>query len=561
MSEQNPIQTCPHCGYPVEIAEHAAGCPNAGGRKISEAGGSAMYKRYGSRQVAGESITSIVKEGNRFPFRKELESQIPTFSVVPGEEGMGVSGVSLDKVSQHHGRDLEVGDTRAIWGDEYGTIFGSLNIKGNVTDDLRIQRDRYSSSGFRVHGLQEMGYRTRLEHASQLLRQNGVETEKIEEIIKPHELVIDGERLPMEDVKKRLVEELRTRIAKNEEREGMLSAQKPLTEQDLPAVEKYIQDAEFIFTVRSLQTTERMRDLEEVQSEEQFHQMMERVLRFVNIREEIEAKREGREARHFDAQNSEDTRSYLAEYLPARLGQNLAKIHNLDLFHGFPTSQNSSMAGGYYDLDSIQGVFPVDREFVTKEEIRDDLSMSVSGLLETNQKTMRDVVDENTDRKRNWYKNEVGEKISDEALANFISSYLRTIDIRKFTDTDFEKYSHDYLADLLSDVSKQVASGELNAEQIRVELERMRGAGEDLAKEARGFYISTMEREISDMVCTFVKRSPVGARQTSQAETVIKTEVSKYVGEVAEREVSRVNFSHDQIVAAILDKLGLKASM
>ncbi|HCM68176.1 MAG: hypothetical protein A2898_02675 [Candidatus Kerfeldbacteria bacterium RIFCSPLOWO2_01_FULL_48_11] len=29
MSEQHPQQTCPHCGYPVEIAEHAPGCPNA----------------------------------------------------------------------------------------------------------------------------------------------------------------------------------------------------------------------------------------------------------------------------------------------------------------------------------------------------------------------------------------------------------------------------------------------------------------------------------------------------------------------------------------------------
>ncbi|MFH1236477.1 MAG: hypothetical protein V1685_06110 [Parcubacteria group bacterium] len=37
MAEQHPQSTCPHCGYPVEVQEHAPGCPNAVKAEAQEA--------------------------------------------------------------------------------------------------------------------------------------------------------------------------------------------------------------------------------------------------------------------------------------------------------------------------------------------------------------------------------------------------------------------------------------------------------------------------------------------------------------------------------------------
>src|SRR5439155_114 len=119
----------------------------------------------------------------------------------------------------------------------------------------------------------------------------------------------------------------------------------------LPQVEAYLKNNEFFFTVRGLQVTERFRDLEEIQTQEQFRQIMGRVFTFINARERIEAQRQHRQQRLLSPDSDADLEYYFTDYLPKRAATNIAKMHKLDLTHGFLTSHNVSLAGSIYDLD------------------------------------------------------------------------------------------------------------------------------------------------------------------------------------------------------------------
>ncbi len=299
-------------------------------------------KRFKAVPVKGEaSKIDIGGERDTFPF-KEKVGETPTFSVVSAPSDSNTEparSFHLDKLSNSHGRDFEVGEAKAIWGDEFGNIYGSLNIKGDNVENLEMVINYQSDAGFKVRGLLHETDIPRIIEASRLLRSHGIDTEKIERFIRPDELVVKGKRMTMEQVKEMLL-----RKAETESEEDI----------DLAKAKKFLEEEEFLFAVRSFQVTERVSDLVE-QNEDTLDTFMAKIFSFINMRESIEAARQGRSPEHFDATNNEDMARYFMEYLPKRFALNLAKIHSLGVSHRFLHNQNVSMAGGIYDLASLRG--------------------------------------------------------------------------------------------------------------------------------------------------------------------------------------------------------------
>lgn len=108
---------------------------------------------------------------------------------------------------------------------------------------------------------------------------------------------------------------------------------------------------------------------------------MVKIFTFINMRESIEAGREGRNPEYFDASNDEDIARYFGEYLPKRIALNLAKLHSLGITHRFLHNQNVSMAGGIYDLASLRGKgLRESDEAITAEDIRKDFGEFLMGV-------------------------------------------------------------------------------------------------------------------------------------------------------------------------------------
>jgi hypothetical protein len=325
-------------------------------------------EKFNAIPVKGETYKADMgKEKDMFPFKEGVEGT-STFSVVSApidSDPKSARSFHLNKLSDSHGRDFEVEEAKAIWGDEFGNIYGSINIKGNNMENLEMVINYESVAGFKVRGLLHETDIPRIVEASRLLRSHNIDTEKIERCIKPNELVVKGKRMTMEQIKEMLLHKAAT-----ESEEDI----------DLEKAKKFLQQEEFYFAVRSFQVSERVSDLAE-QDETTIKPFMSKIFSFINMRESIEAGREGRSAEHFDAKNDEDIARYFREYLPKRIALNLAKFHSLGISHRFLHNQNISMAGGIYDLASARGKgLRESDETVTAKDIRTDFGEFFYGL-------------------------------------------------------------------------------------------------------------------------------------------------------------------------------------
>lgn len=298
----------------------------------------------------------------RSPFK---EGHISQFSVVGVEQEEDNSNnanrsTTLIKISPMHGRSYEfvTGSYNEIrWSDQFGNIFLGLTIKGNNCSDTKVYQSMLAGSGFMFHGLQESDSTVRVLKASEILRSHGVDTEAIIKVIEPAQLPYNGELVPVQEFKKRLIEAVWNEDATEGDKcedTGYLKVPR----QQIPRLTQVLHDSTFFLTVRGQQVPERLEDLTMTSDGEGILAMICRALHFVNL-DEAAKKRPQRFFVIPERNNTGDISRifeyYLTEYLPKRVARNFATMHKSGLIHYYPHTGNISLVGSLYDLDSVRG--------------------------------------------------------------------------------------------------------------------------------------------------------------------------------------------------------------
>lgn len=337
------------------------------------------------REIQGVRVPSV-----GIPFKN---GHIPQFSIVSvnGDfENEKKTEDILVKISSIHQRSYELrfGATGCIyWSDEYGNIFSTLTTKGNNFDYPKALKSQISPSGFLFYGLQDSDSMVRVLRVSELLRSKNVATELIVKVIEPMRVPIDGELVTLEEFKKRLVRKVWDENAEKGSKDPKVyvSMATNVSREDIPDLSSALDKMTFFITIRGHQVSERLRDIVQPQSKEDFQSMMQRVFRYVNKVELIGARKDSKhKPSFFDVQKDEDITRYLMEYLPQKIATNFAKMHNLGLILDYCHAGNISAAGGFYDLDSVKGeAAQCGDSKITKREIDEEREKVFNELWET----------------------------------------------------------------------------------------------------------------------------------------------------------------------------------
>lgn len=293
----------------------------------------------------------------------------------------------LVQTSLHHKRSFELRFNESgmiIWEDLFGQLYGALNIKGVNVSNPRARSNTDAPSGFVFWGLLDSDSILRQKRASDELRVRGIETEVTLRVLEPNLLPAGEERINIDELKHRMLMKV---WDENKQFENPTDIMGDVSRLQLPDLAKALDNMTFFITVRSLQVSERLLDLAEVRDKEELSALLDRVFKFVNLKEEILARRLTRylsvtdePEKPFDPNSEEDIFRYLTEYLPYRLGRNYGLLHAAGLLHKFPHLQNVSLVGSIYDLDSIVGKpLNVSDEPVTEDDIRNELNYLLFG--------------------------------------------------------------------------------------------------------------------------------------------------------------------------------------
>jgi len=311
-----------------------------------------------------------------------LEDSFFTNSVpVAVEHEPGASDARLKSPGRHHGRSYEVvADTPALWQDRYGNQFSTLISKGNNFSRPDVIKSLTAPSGYIPYGLQEGDAILRVLRASRLMREARVDTEWIVRVTEPKVLYFEGEPLDPAEYKKELYFKLIGRKSINGD--GTLDAEpNRYSDKELGTISKELNRMDFFITLRGLSINERILDvltgwtaLNLVVIEKVF----DTYNRLAEARaEDIEALglpkklwlgtkplsefadlEEVFDPNEVMIRNS-NIDSYFTFVLPSLVGMNMARMHNKDLVHRFPTLTNLTSLGGIVDLDSVRGT-PLD---------------------------------------------------------------------------------------------------------------------------------------------------------------------------------------------------------
>src|SRR3989344_3742442 len=258
----------------------------------------------------------------------------------------------LVQTSDNHGRSSEIrfdDSGLIIWEDEFKNIYGTTTIKGNNFQDPKALVEPHSPSGFIYWGLLDGDSILRQKRASELLRANKIDTEIILRVLEPCTFPLNNKQISVEELKAFMIKN----AGKEEVRDS--SGWRELRFDETPKLVRALNNTAFFMEVRGLQVAERVADLNDVETEEDFLAICQRVFQFVNLKEEVEAKKENRQPEHFDFKSEQDRFSYFSHYLPKQLGKNYGRFHNLKLLHTYPHTGNISLVGSIYDLDSVAG--------------------------------------------------------------------------------------------------------------------------------------------------------------------------------------------------------------
>src|SRR3989344_3285834 len=354
------------------------------------------------------------------------------------------------QLSEHHGRALV--DTRllgkTVWGDTNGITFGALDLKGSIADSIEIEKT--PSGELRISGLKSETSIRRIAAVSKYLRENGLPTEGINNIYQINSLPISGEQISVEDWKKREIERRLLEIAnlgdiadKTDKGSGdyiNTSRDKVDRTVELERIRPYLQDLDLYIIERSLQTAERIRDIKVTKTREDFINGAANGILWVakGIKHgyyKSFAERLLTDEEDFDIENPDHLKKYFVDWLPSQMGAYLAKFHKLGLVHGFTHSQNWSLAGTLYDLDSVRGYdldesLGISRPPPAKEDQVTDVKKSLNGIFDIY--TTRNIFNEILDlRGDNYIAQQIKlyspeePAIAVQGLSNFIASYIR----------------------------------------------------------------------------------------------------------------------------------------
>jgi len=271
--------------------------------------------------------------------------------------------------------------------------------------------------------------------------------------------------------------------------------------------------------------------------------MMIKVFKFINTREGLEAKREGREAQYFDVQNPQDVDRFFRDFLPSRCAKNLARIHNLGLAHHFPTVHNFSLVGSIYDLDTVTGKVLFDSdEPVGSSEIREDLNIATESFVSYLRMTPEDedqIADKNT---HFYFKEQIGEKVFIDFLRTFYLEYLRSRNLPEL-NIDYNQFENSWITKEVAKQRQKIKSPDGSVEELTASFREDMGTG-DLAE----VLVQDLKSVIKDKIKVFQPNSEVSIHDEFEIE--VRDAVDHYAGEFA-----------DEVVVQLLSGVKRKTSV
>lgn len=346
-----------------------------------------------------KSIPIPVRRLDTFPLSSEgvappvIESeQRRGFRVVieinPDDQDSNLS--ELIQVSEFHKRDFEIRrlpEYPHIWQDTFGNYYSSrFNIKSNNGSYPALYRqepDNQVDTAYFVYGLQESAAIYRSFVVSQKLREAGIDTDYIFDIVQPQQLPYNGQLISLNEYKRMLIENMWAINAQKDERDPKTGKLIPMR-RELLEVGEYLDDASMTFVMykRAQQVPERFVDYTFVQSQSEFNQMLSNIFGYINAEEEYKATQNGNYTpQHFSIYSDMDICRYFTEYFPKRLAKNVARMHAMGIAHHMLNGGNFSAIGSIYDTESPRGeVLGIGDPEVTQTEIARDLHSIFNGI-------------------------------------------------------------------------------------------------------------------------------------------------------------------------------------
>jgi len=267
--------------------------------------------------------------------------------------------VSLVKVSPLHGRSYEVrfdGEENVVWADEFGNFYSTFTTKGNNFENPYIMHVDNVPSGLSVYGLMDQDCLLRVTRASKKMASMGIETELVTGIMVPEKIPYKGKNVSQAELKEALLEDFAAK-ERPEELNALFS--RTFSFENPPTLEnarKYLDGNYFIILVRAMQVSERLDDLKQVDTREEYKMLLSKAFDFVNFTEKNKAEKDPSYVPQiFDIEKRGDDDKFLTKYLPSKLGITLATMHNAGLAHVHPVPCNTSLVGSLVDLDGVIG--------------------------------------------------------------------------------------------------------------------------------------------------------------------------------------------------------------
>lgn len=245
----------------------------------------------------------------------------------------------VGRLSEFHGRNIEVlADTIKI-ADQFGNEYFSLGIKGCDFSNPFLRPSPTAERDFIVNGFQESIVMERVLRTSKILRENGIGTEYICGLTLPEQFPLDKQEDGIGD--KGFVElpdllnHVCTKFAK--EHHESLGVEPLKLKADL--LEK-LHDCDYLISYRAMDCPYRFGELHNPELFEKFIQFFKALELEPDEREQIE---------------SMDVHKYIKNLFSPIFGSNLGAMHRLGVVHKFLHSYNLTALGSIVDLDSCRG--------------------------------------------------------------------------------------------------------------------------------------------------------------------------------------------------------------
>jgi hypothetical protein len=230
-----------------------------------------------------------------------------------------------------------------------------------------LVRSPTAPSGFLPFGLQEGDALLRVARASRVMRQAGIDTERLVAVSEPKNLIYEGEEVSVPEYKKRLIEGM---LLKADNGTARTEREEPFSYKEISDAAIALASLDFFVTLRSTATALRIGDLMKggkllmnlpIGVEIDYDNLastfgaynvaaghrraeLARLGLNTSLPTELGKETEGDVLEH-----------YFVEILPRSMALNLSRLHDLGLTHDFPHMNNFTTLGGLVDLDSVKG--------------------------------------------------------------------------------------------------------------------------------------------------------------------------------------------------------------